>query len=240
MEQCTAIVLAAGQGKRMNTDVRKQYLLIQDKPVLWYALEAFEKSFVQKVVLVVSEDDIAYVKTEIVEKYHFQKVSSIVKGGRERYHSVACGIAAAGACDYIFIHDGARPFVDEEMLERLLQDVRLYEACVAGMPVKDTIKIANKDGFAQTTPDRNLVWQVQTPQVFSYALIKEAYQTLLREEENLLNRGIKITDDAMVVETFSEHPVKLTEGSYHNVKITTPEDLVFASEYAKNLRFRNL
>ena len=240
MEQCTAIVLAAGQGKRMNTDVRKQYLLIQDKPVLWYALEAFEKSFVQKVVLVVSEDDIAYVKAEIVEKYHFQKVSSIVKGGEERYHSVACGIAAAGACDYIFIHDGARPFVDEEMLERLLQDVRLYEACVAGMPVKDTIKIANKDGFAQTTPDRNLVWQVQTPQVFSYALIKEAYQTLLREEENLLNRGIKITDDAMVVETFSDHPVKLTEGSYHNVKITTPEDLVFASEYAKNLSFRNL
>ena len=81
---------------------------------------------------------------------------------------------------------------------------------------------------------------VQTPQVFSYALIKEAYRTLLREEDNLLNRGIKITDDAMVVETFSEHPVKLTEGSYHNVKITTPEDLVFASEYAKNLRFRNL
>ena len=126
------------------------------------------------------------------------------------------------------------------MLERLLQDVRLYEACVAGMPVKDTIKIANKDGFAQTTPDRNLVWQVQTPQVFSYALIKEAYQTLLREEDNLLNRGIKITDDAMVVETFLDHPVKLTEGSYHNVKITTPEDLVFASEYAKNLSFRNL
>ena len=235
MEQCTAIVLAAGQGKRMNSDVRKQYLLIQDKPVLWYALDAFEKSFVQKVVLVVSEEDIEYVKTEIVEKYRFQKVCAIVKGGKERYHSVACGIEAAGPCDYIFIHDGARPFVDDAMLQRLLQDVKAYNACVAGMPVKDTIKIADEKGFAKTTPNRNLVWQVQTPQVFSYALIKEAYETLLREEENLLSRGIKITDDAMVVETFSDQPVKLTEGSYHNIKITTPEDLVFASEYVKNL-----
>lgn len=234
MEQCTAIVLAAGQGKRMNTDVRKQYLLIQDKPVLWYALDAFEKSFVQKVVLVVSEEDIEYVRTEIVKKYQFQKVCSIVKGGKERYHSVACGIEAAGPCDYIFIHDGARPFVDDAMLQRLLRDVKAYKACVAGMPVKDTIKIADEKGFARTTPNRNLVWQVQTPQVFSYALIKEAYETLLREEENLLNRGIKITDDAMVVETFSDQPVKLTEGSYNNVKITTPEDMVFASEYVKN------
>lgn len=231
MEKCTAVLLAAGSGKRMNSDVKKQYLLINDKPVLWYALEAFEKSFMTEVILVVSKDDMEYVKKEIVDKYGFKKVKAVVEGGKERYHSVACGIEAAGECDYIFIHDGARPFLNKEILDRLLKDVRVYKACVAGMPVKDTIKIANEDGFAESTPNRNLVWQVQTPQVFSYELIKEAYERLIREEKEVLDRGIKITDDAMVVETFSNQPVKLTEASYENIKITTPEDLILASAF---------
>lgn len=233
MEKCTAVLLAAGSGKRMNSDVKKQYLLINEKPVLWYALDVFEKSFISDVILVVSKDDQEYVRKEIVEKYGFTKVRAIVQGGKERYHSVAHGIEAAPKCDYIFIHDGARPFVTEEILDSLLTDVRTYQACVAGMPVKDTIKIANEEGFAQSTPNRNLVWQIQTPQVFSYDLIKEAYEKLISEEDKVLECGIKITDDAMVVETFSNQPVKLTQASYENIKITTPEDLILASEILK-------
>lgn len=231
IEKCTAVLLAAGSGKRMNSDVKKQYLLINEKPVLWYSLDTFEKSFITDVVLVVSKDDIDYVKKEIVEKYGFTKVKAIVEGGKERYHSVACGIEAAGECDYIFIHDGARPFMTQDILNSLLDDVRTYKACVAGMPVKDTIKIANEDGFAESTPNRNLVWQIQTPQVFSYGLIKEAYERLIREESDVLEKGIKITDDAMVVETFTSQPVKLTQASYENIKITTPDDLILATKF---------
>ena len=118
-----------------------------------------------------------------------------------------------------------------EILERCLTDATKYGACVAGMPVKDTIKIADAKGMIRETPDRNLVWMVQTPQVFDALLIRSAYQKLLAEEEKLLQQGIHITDDAMVVETLMRHPVKLTEGSYQNIKITTPEDMRVAESF---------
>lgn len=232
-ERTAAVVLAAGRGKRMQSDIPKQYLLIEDKPVVWYSLQTFQNSFVDEIILVVSKEEIEYVKKEIVERYSFNKVKDVVAGGKERYHSVACGIEAAGDCDYIFIHDGARPFVTDEMLERLLEDARQYKACVAGMPVKDTIKIADENGFAVQTPNRNLVWQVQTPQVFSYELIRDAYRTLLEKEEEVKAQGIVVTDDAMVVETFTKQPVMLTKGSYENIKITTPEDLLLAETFLK-------
>ena len=239
-----AILLAAGSGSRMRSEVKKQFICINNRPLMSYSLEVFEHSeVIDSVILVTSGEDIDYCREKIVEAYGFTKVKAYVPGGRERYHSVMAGldaIASLGGADYVFIHDAARPCIDEEMLVRLYDEVRVSEACVAAVKSKDTVKIANNSDYVVSTPNRNLTWIVQTPQVFSYALIKEAYQTLLREEDNLLNRGIKITDDAMVVETFSDHPVKLTEGSYYNVKITTPEDLVFASEYAKNLSFRNL
>ena len=229
--RCGAVVLAAGSGKRMGGSTKKQYLLMGGKPVLYYSLKAFEDSFVDEIVLVTGAEDIAYCQQEIVEKYGFTKVSRVTEGGKERYHSVACGLAALSACDYIFIHDGARPFVPEEILERCLTYATAYGACVAGMPVKDTIKIADAKGMIQETPDRNLVWMVQTPQVFEASLIRPAYQKLLAEEEKLLQQGIHITDDAMVVETLMQHPVKLTEGSYQNIKITTPEDMKIAESF---------
>ena len=120
-----------------------------------------------------------------------------------------------------------------EILERALESVKIHEACVVGMPVKDTIKIADGDGFVAQTPDRGLVWMIQTPQVFSYPLIREAYRKLLEEETEFLNRGISITDDAMVVETVTDHCVKLVEGSYENIKITTPEDLLLAESFLR-------
>lgn len=230
-EKMAAVVLAAGRGKRMNSDVPKQYLLLEEKPVLWYSLQVFQNSFIDEVILVTNEAEIEYVQKEIVERFGFDKVKAVVPGGKERYHSVAYGIRAASECDYVYIHDGARPFLTIEMLDRLYEDVKTYKACVAGMPVKDTIKIADENGFAKTTPNRNLVWQIQTPQVFSYSLIKEAYETLLKKEEELIANGVVITDDAMVVETFMDQPVKLTKGSYENIKITTPEDLILAKSF---------
>lgn len=227
----TAIVLAGGRGKRMNSSVPKQFLMIKDKPVLYYSLKAFEDSFIDSVILVASEDDMEYCQKEIIDKFGFNKVVKIVPGGRERYHSVLNGIKAASECDYIFIHDGARPFVTQDMLARLLECVKESKACVAGMPVKDTIKIANEDGYIDTTPKRELVWMIQTPQVFDFALIKKAYLNLEKDEYSLLEKGISITDDAMVVEMLLGEKVRLVEGSYQNIKITTPEDLAIAEGF---------
>ena len=229
----TAIVLAGGRGKRMNSVVPKQFLMIKDKPVLYYSLKAFEDSFIDSVILVTSEDDREYCKKEIVRKYGFDKVEKIVTGGKERYHSVLNGIKAAGECDYLFIHDGARPFVTQDMLARLLEIVKESKACVAGMPVKDTIKISDEEGCIASTPKRELVWMIQTPQVFDFELIKKAYLILEKDEYSLHKKGISITDDAMVVEMLLGEKVKLVEGSYQNIKITTPEDLAIAEGFLK-------
>lgn len=226
MEKNVAIVLAAGQGKRMNSKVQKQYLLIKEKPVLYYTLKAFEESdLIAEIVLVTGKDETEYCRKEIVEKYDFKKVHKITVGGKERYHSVYQGLRAVEDADYVLIHDGARPFVDAGIIERACAAVKVHQACVVGMPVKDTIKIADEEGFAKKTPDRRRIWQVQTPQTFSYPLIKEAYEKLLEEEPE------GITDDAMVVETMTDHKVKLVEGSYQNIKITTPEDLKIAEVF---------
>lgn len=224
-----AVVLAAGSGSRMNSDVKKQYMKIGGKPMIYYSLKAFEESIVDDIIVVVSRGDVDFVKKDIVEKYGFDKVKAIVEGGLARYHSVRLGLQAASAdCDYAFIHDGARPFIDRDIIMRALSAVKEYKACVVGMPAKDTIKISDEKGFAAKTPDRDLMWMVQTPQVFSYGMILELYQRLDREEGDLMAKGIKITDDAMVVEYYTDTKVKLVEGSYDNIKITTPEDLAVA------------
>ena len=227
-QKCTAIVLAAGQGKRMGTKVQKQYLEISGKPVLFYSLDVFQKSdLIDEIILVVGKDQREYCQREIVEKLQITKVDKIVEGGAERYHSVWNGLQEVEE-GFVFIHDGARPFVTEEILLRAYQTVQEEKACVVGMPVKDTIKIADVNGFAIDTPNRNFVWMVQTPQVFEIALVKEAYGLLMNEEH------IEVTDDAMVVEQMLGMHVKLVEGSYKNIKITTPEDLKIAEIFIEN------
>ncbi len=230
-EECAAVLLAAGRGTRMQSGTPKQYMLLGGKPLLYYALKALQESFVRKIALVASEGELAYCQEHIVQEYGFDKVTAVVAGGKERYHSVQAGLNALGECDYVLIHDGARPFVTREILERVYSGVRKYHACVAGMPVKDTIKIVDEDGFASATPKRDLVWTVQTPQAFSYDLIREAYVLLAEKEGDLERQGIHITDDAMVVETFTKRKVKLVEGSYQNIKLTTPEDLLIAEAF---------
>ena len=221
----TAIVLAAGSGKRMNTKVHKQYLLLKGKPVLYYSLKAFEDSQVDDIILVVGPGEIEYCRKDIVEKYGIKKVSAIVEGGKERYHSVYEGLKQAEETDYVLIHDGARPFVSQPIIERTITAVREYQACVVGMPVKDTIKMVDDDTYAKETPNRSTVWMVQTPQAFSYPLVFDAYTRMLADEDTA------ITDDAMVVERMTSCKVKLIEGSYQNIKITTPEDLDIAEVY---------
>lgn len=225
---CGAVVLAAGAGKRMNSSTKKQFLLLNGKPVIYYSLKAFEESFIEQVVLVTAKEDVEYCQKEIVEKYGFTKVKHIATGGKERYHSVAAGLRCLSGCEYVFIHDGARPMLTGEILERAYDCVRKEEACVVGMPSKDTIKLADAEGFIESTPDRSRVWNIQTPQVFAVPLIKAAYERLIEKEEKLKKAGVNITDDAMVVEVLMEHSVALVEGSYENIKITTPEDLKIA------------
>ncbi|KSV58587.1 2-C-methyl-D-erythritol 4-phosphate cytidylyltransferase [Acetivibrio ethanolgignens] len=231
-ERKAAIVLAAGQGKRMQTDRPKQYLLLKDKPVLYYSLQTFQNSEIDEIILVTGAGEEVYCQQEIVHKYNFSKVKQIVAGGRERYHSVFEGLKALKAAEmpdngYVFIQDGARPFLTPELIHKLLEETRIYGACVAGMPVKDTIKLVDEEKNVVSTPARELVWQIQTPQVFSYRLVYQAYQKLFQKEK------IQVTDDAMVVEQMTGHQIHLVEASYRNIKITTPEDIRIAEAFLR-------
>ena len=227
----TAIVLAAGQGKRMRSKIQKQFLEIQGYPVLYYSLRCFQESpLIRDIVLVTGAESVEYCKENIVEKYGFTKVVSVVAGGKERYDSVYAGLCACCDCEYVLIHDGARPFITEEILKRGLDKAGETGACVIGMPSKDTVKIADEDGNVSETPDRSSVWIVQTPQIFQYPLIYGAYTSIRQKEMT------GITDDAMVAEHETGVKIRFSEGSYRNIKITTPEDLVVAEAFLKENR----
>ena len=229
MKEINAIVLAAGAGRRMGADVPKQYLSLAGKPVMVHSLETFEKSPVKGIVLVVAPGEVEYCRREIVEKYHLHKVIAVVEGGAERYDSVYQGLLAAKS-DYVLIHDCARAFLTRDIISRAIDAVMKYKACVVGMPVKDTIKIADRDGYVADTPDRSLMWSVQTPQCFAYDVVLEAYEKLQHADKT------GVTDDAMVVEQMLHIPVKLIEGSYDNIKVTTPEDLVLGEQILSNYK----
>ncbi len=221
-----AIVLAAGKGSRMKSDARKQYMMLRGQPVVCYSLAVFEKcEQIDEIILVCGRGEEAMCREQIAEKYHYNKIKRIVPGGKERYHSVYEGLKAAGPdCGTVLIHDGARPLLDEAMVCRLLEAVKENGACVAGMPVKDTIKRSGDDGYAAETLPREQLWMIQTPQVFDYPLIFSAHQELIKRND----LPVQITDDAMVLEYMTGQKVKLVEGSYRNIKITTPEDLLIA------------
>lgn len=239
-KRCTAILLSAGSGSRMKSNVAKQYMMIKGKPLIWYALQAIEQSdIIDDCVLVTGAADMDYVREEIVEKYGFTKVDRIVAGGAERYFSVANALQAVSeGClsvpnedGYVFIHDGARPFLSEKILQDTYAAVQEHHACVAAVPSKDTVKIADEHGFAVQTPDRRRVWNIQTPQVFDVELITDAYAQLIKNLPKMQAQGISVTDDASVVELFTERKVKLVEASYQNIKITTPEDIATAEAW---------
>ena len=152
---------------------------------------------------------------------------SVTAGGKERYDSVYAGLLCCQDTDYVYIHDGARPFVTEEMIQRGYEAVKRTNACVMGMPSKDTVKLADPSGYIKETPDRKIVWNIQTPQIFSYDLIRGAYESIRKKDMS------NVTDDAMVVEQETGTKILLVEGSYQNIKITTPEDLAVAEAFLR-------
>ena len=241
-----AIVLAGGKGTRMNSEIPKQFLVVGGKPLISYSLDVFEKSpFIDAIIIVTSQDYTGYMKA-LVKENGYKKIAGIALGGKERYDSVHSGLeliqtlmsSGAGQLsrdeewlsgeDYIFIHDGARPCVTAQIIYNCMQDVMEYKACVAAVPVKDTIKVADKAGMSVNTPDRSTLWQIQTPQSFEYELIMDAYEKMIKDSA----RG-NITDDAMVVEKYTSVRVKLTQSSYKNIKITTPDDITIAESFIK-------
>lgn len=224
----TAIVLAAGKGSRMHSEIPKQFINICDRPVLYYSLKAFQESDVDEIILVTGQEDISYCRKEIVEKYGICKVTRIVAGGTERYDSVRNGLLAAEDADYVLIHDGARPCITDRIISDSIENVKIYKACTVGVPVKDTIKKVDSDGYSIETPDRAYLWQIQTPQSFDRKLLASCYERLAKE------KPAGITDDTMLVEMYTDVRSKVIMGGYENIKITTPEDLKTAEYFLKN------
>ncbi len=227
-----AIVLAAGSGKRMGSEQPKQYMPLGGLPLMAHSLKAFAASNTDEIILVVAPGEINYCKDEIIKKFHIEKIATIVEGGQERHDSVYRGLQDIdpSTCAKVLIHDGARPFITSDLINSYINMLDTNDAIVAAVPVKDTIKITSENGIVVSTPNRNTLWQVQTPQCFSYDLINGAYQALINA--NLSN----VTDDAMVVETMTDAPVRLVMGSYSNIKITTPEDLIIGENILSKMR----
>lgn len=217
----TAIIPAAGKGIRFGG--MKQFRELRGKPILLYALQIFEtSSLIQDIHLVVPQKD-WNLASELVEKYHLQKVSKIVIGGEDRQASVGNGIKSIDRSDFVIVHDGVRPFVTHEIIERVLVGARQEGACIAALPVKETIKRASEDGFVTNTIDRLELWSVQTPQAFRFNLFKDAWE----RAETDRYRG---TDEASLMERTGV-PVLVVPGSPYNIKITTPEDLEIAEAF---------
>ena len=223
----TAIVLAAGKGTRMNAGMNKQFMLINDKPLLAQTLAAFQScSAIDSIILVAGRDELKTCKEQILDVYGFDKVDKLVSGGSERQQSVYNGILELeDDCSIVVIHDGARPILPEGIIEKCIDGAKIYGAVSAGMPAKETIKILNEEGFVQYTPERGKVWVTQTPQAFKRDIIEKAHKMA-----NI--KGISGTDDAFLVECMGIK-VKMLEGSYENIKITTPGDIIFAEAIMK-------
>lgn len=228
MNKNVAVILAAGKGKRMGANRNKQFLEIKEKPILYYTLKAFSNSnLIDEIILVAAKDEIEYCRKEIVERYRFAKVTSIVSGGKERQHSVLNGLLAIENCNIVIIHDGARPFVDNNIINTGIRYAEKYGAVACGVKPKDTIKVKNEYGFSINTPDRESLFAVQTPQSFKYDIILNCHKKVNKD-------NISVTDDTMVVEKYG-YKVYLYEGNYNNIKITTIEDLVIGEKILENL-----
>ncbi len=226
-KKCGAIILAAGSGTRMKQDVPKQFLTLADCPLLLHSLRVFAGE-VDEMVLVTGE---AYIGTcrELIQKEALPVPVSVAAGGKERYDSSICGLKYAADWEYVMIHDAARACVTPEVIRRSLESAQQFGSGVAAVAAKDTIKRVDADGFVSETLDRASLRIIQTPQTFRTQDIVRAYQIM---EETCTDKHT-VTDDAMVLETFGGMKVHLSEGSYENIKVTTPEDLLFAEAILK-------
>ncbi len=201
---------------------KKPYLELLDKPILTHTIGAFDRSpVIDTIFVIVGETDLDVCRSVVIEPYDFQKVAALVPGGETRQDSVFNGLEALpDDTDFVVVHDGVRPFVTDEMIFTCLEAAADWGAAVVAVPVKDTIKITDRGGFVVDTPDRSQLWAIQTPQVFRRDLLLEAHLHAQRKQ-------IQLTDDAALVEQLGLK-VKCVMGSYGNLKITTPEDLIVA------------
>ncbi len=224
----SVIVAAAGMSNRMGSRINKQFIAIDNKPILAHTLDKFERSpYIDEIILVAKEEEVEYCRKEIVRRYRFKKVAKIIRGGKERQDSIYNGLMALNErTDIVLTHDGARPFVRLKNIEDGVKGVLEYGACVIGVPVKDTIKVCNETNSIHHTPKRSMLWAAQTPQCFWLDLLMEGYQHAIKE-------GIVGTDDSSLVEKVG-HEVKMIMGNYDNIKITTPEDLIIGELLIKN------
>lgn len=211
----------------MKSEISKQFLMLRGKPVIAYALAAFQQcSEIDEILVVVAANELDYFKANILDKFNFSKVRGLVEGGLERQQSAYNGIKSASLdSEILLIHDGARPFVSQKTIADCINEAKLYGAVSAGMPSKDTIKLVDQNNMVTSTPPREWVWQTQTPQAFKSALIIEAH-------EKAKQKGITATDDAILVEALG-HSVKMVAATYENIKITTPEDLTIGEQLIK-------
>ncbi|OEF96393.1 2-C-methyl-D-erythritol 4-phosphate cytidylyltransferase [Vulcanibacillus modesticaldus] len=215
---CGILIAAAGQGKRMGAGINKQFLNINGKPILVHTLEKFQnKDWINEIIIVAHPKELNEVR-RLIQKFGLS-VDKIVPGGNERQESIQNGLSYIRS-DWVMVHDGARPFIDPKLLDKLYIQLQTKEAVVLGVPTKDTIKIVDETLYIKHTPDRKSLWAIQTPQAFRLSILKEAYQKA--KEDGFLG-----TDDSSLVERIGMK-VHILEGDYRNIKITTPEDLIWA------------
>lgn len=228
----TAIIMAAGSGTRMRSETRKQFMEINGMPIVAYSIKAFQDNDnIDSIVVVVPSGSIDDTLAMCI-RLGFSKVKSIAEGSDKRFKSVYNGLLSVPeGTDYVLIHDGVRPMIDQALIDRCCKYVVMTRACVAAVPVTDTIKRANSQGFAAETLDRATLWSIQTPQSFSYPLLLDAYKSLNKTIEDYGTDESKITDDAVIVENMTDCHVRIIEGDPKNIKITTPNDLIVAKAY---------
>lgn len=222
------VIAAAGSGKRMGSKVNKQYMLLDDKPILAYSLDVFEAfGLVDDIIIVAHPREIEYCEKEVVEKFGYTKVRRVIPGGEQRQDSVWAGLKALDhtTC-FVAVHDGARPLLTNSLIRELLKEAEEWGAAIPGVRVRDTIKMVDRDSFVGQTLDRTSVVAVQTPQIFNYSELKRAYEFAYEED-------FIATDDASLFEKYIGR-VKVVPGNYNNLKITTPEDLIIAEGLLKS------
>ncbi|MDO5332159.1 MAG: 2-C-methyl-D-erythritol 4-phosphate cytidylyltransferase [Bacillota bacterium] len=231
MKEIIAIVPAAGAGKRLGLGINKAFAMLQGAPLIVHCLKMLQETeLVKRAIVVLAPAEVEEGQALLQsyqDKYFAELPFVVVAGGKERQDSVANGLAAVTEIDcYVAVHDGARPFAGKLVFERTLAAAKEQGAAIAAVPVKDTIKVVDADGVVTATPARSSLVAVQTPQIFEVGLLKQAYAYLAENPT-------AVTDDASVVELLG-HKVVVAMGRYENIKITTPEDLVFAENLLKN------
>lgn len=227
MSRVTALIPAAGMGRRMGKAVAKQFLPLGDRPMLAHTLLAFQRAAeVDEIIPILSEEDMENCLRDIIEPFHITKVRTLVVGGKERQDSVFNGLEKIEKdTAIVIVHDGVRPFVTLELIREAVEAARRGECVAVGVPLKDTVKEVDAKGVVRHTLERSRLWAIQTPQAFPAKVLKRAYEESYKHQ-------VYGTDDAMLVERAGTK-VRVIMGSYENIKITTPEDLILAEEILK-------